>query len=177
MERRIGQGSRMYFSLLFIMRSKVIHHQMKVRLYKMVIRPLLWYANENWTFAKKSKSALNAFGGKVLRRLLGPMKESNTCRIRYNIKLWKQFQEPSTSNIIKLKRLQWAGHIQHVDEKCIPESILESNIIGKRPVRKPRERWVNEMEIYSREILKVRNWKRESLDRQVWRRHLKDAKA
>jgi hypothetical protein len=32
------------------------------------------------------------------------------------------------------------------------------------------------VEIDSREILKVRKWKRESLDRQVWRRHLKEAK-
>jgi ribosomal protein L31E len=30
--------------------------------------------------------------------------------------------------------------------------------------------------IDSREILKVRSWKREYLDRQVWRRHLKEAK-
>jgi hypothetical protein len=29
----------------------------------------------------------------------------------------------------------------------------------------------------SREILEVRNWKRKSLDRQVWRRHLKEASA
>jgi hypothetical protein len=33
------------------------------------------------------------------------------------------------------------------------------------------------VKIDSREILKVRNWKRESLDRQVWRRYLKEAKA
>jgi hypothetical protein len=64
-----------------------------------------------------------------------------------------------------------------MDEKRIPKRILESNIIGKRPVGKPRKIWVNAMEIDSREILKVRNWKRESPDREVWRRHLKEAKA
>jgi hypothetical protein len=58
-----------------------------------------------------------------------------------------------------------------VDEKPILKRILESNIIGKRPVGKPRKRWVNAAEINSREILKVRNWKRESIDRQVWRLH------
>jgi hypothetical protein len=44
------------------------------------------------------------------------------------------------------------------------------------PVGKPRNRWINAVEIDSKEILKVRNWKRESQDRQVWRRHLKEAK-
>jgi hypothetical protein len=83
----------------------------------------------------------------------------------------------NSPNIIKLKRLQWAGHVQHMDEKCIPKRILECNIIGKTPVGKPRKRWVNAVEIDNREILKVRNWKRESVDRKVWWHHLKEVKA
>jgi hypothetical protein len=64
-----------------------------------------------------------------------------------------------------------------MERKRIPKRILESNIIGKRPVGKPRKSWVNSVEIDSREILKMRNWRRESLDKLVWRRHLKEAKA
>jgi hypothetical protein len=64
-----------------------------------------------------------------------------------------------------------------MDGKSMPKRILESNFIGKRPVGKPRKRWINAVEIDSKEILKLRNWKRESEDRQVWRRHLKKAKA
>jgi hypothetical protein len=69
-----------------------------------VIRPVLWYASESWTLAKKSELALDAFERKVLRRILGPMKENTAWRIRYNS---EQFDEPSLLNIIKLKRLQW----------------------------------------------------------------------
>jgi hypothetical protein len=43
-------------------------------------------------------------------------------------------------NVIKLKIQQWAGHVQCTDEKRIPQRILESNIIGKKPVGKLRER-------------------------------------
>jgi hypothetical protein len=64
-----------------------------------------------------------------------------------------------------------------MEGKRIPKRILESIFIGKRPVGKPRKRWINAVEIDSREILKVRNGKREYLDRQVWRRYLKEAKA
>jgi hypothetical protein len=142
-----------------------------------VIRPVLWYASESRTLTKKSELALDAFERKILRRILGPMKENNTWRIRYNSELHKQFDEPSISNIIKLKRLQWAGHVQRMDGKRTPKRILESNFIGKRPVDKPRKRWINAVEIDSKAVLKVRNWKRESQDRQVWRRHLKKAKA
>jgi hypothetical protein len=78
-----------------------------------------------------------------LRRILGPMKENNTWEIRYNNELYKQFEEPSIWNIIKLKTLQWAGHIQRMDKKRIPKRILESNITGRKLVGKPRKIWVN----------------------------------
>jgi hypothetical protein len=64
-----------------------------------------------------------------------------------------------------------------MDEKRIPKWLVGSNIIGKRPIGNPRRRWINAMEMDNRGILKVRNWKRESLERQVWRHHLKEAKA
>jgi hypothetical protein len=64
-----------------------------------------------------------------------------------------------------------------MDEKRIPRRILERNTIGKRPIGNPRKRWINVVEIESRVILKVGSWKRESLERQVWKRHLKEAKA
>jgi hypothetical protein len=64
-----------------------------------------------------------------------------------------------------------------MEGKRIPKRILESNFIGKWPVGKPRKRWINAVETDSRDILKVRNWKRESLDRKVRRRYLKEAKA
>jgi hypothetical protein len=63
-----------------------------------------------------------------------------------------------------------------MDGKRIPKRILESNIIGKRLLGKPRKRWVNAVKTDSREILKVRNWEIESLNTQVWRRHLKEPK-
>jgi hypothetical protein len=42
--------------------------------------------------------------------------------------------------MIKLKRLQWAGHVQRMEGKRIPKRILESKFIGKRLVGKPRKR-------------------------------------
>jgi hypothetical protein len=86
-----------------------------------------------------SELALDAFERKVLRRILGPMKENDAWGMRYNNESYKQFDEPSLSNIIKLKRLQWAGHVQRMEGKRIPKRILESIFIGKRLVGKPRK--------------------------------------
>jgi hypothetical protein len=74
------------------------------KLHETVIKPVLRYTSESWTLAKKSESALDAFERKVLRRILGQMKENNTWRIIYSDEFCKKFEEPSVSNIIKLKR-------------------------------------------------------------------------
>jgi hypothetical protein len=68
------------------------------------------------------------------------MKENSTWRNRYNNELHKQSKEPSISNIFKLKTLKCAVHIVRIDGKCKPGRILESNIIGRRPVGKPKEK-------------------------------------
>jgi hypothetical protein len=44
-QRRIGKENSVYFTLLLIMISKVINRQTKIRLYKTLIRPVLWYAS------------------------------------------------------------------------------------------------------------------------------------
>jgi hypothetical protein len=54
--------------------------------------------------------------------------------------------------------------------------VLESYIIGKGPVGKPRKRWVNAVEIDNRGF-ESEDWKKGSVDRQIWRRRLKEAKA
>jgi hypothetical protein len=54
---------------------------------------------------------------------------------------------------------------------------MESNNVGKRLVRKPRKRRGNAVEGDSTEILGARNRRRESLHRQGWRGHLKEAKS
>jgi hypothetical protein len=64
-----------------------------------------------------------------------------------------------------------------MDGKLIIKRIIEENVNGNRTLGKPRKRWVRTMETDSIEILKVRNWKREYLGRQAWRRHLKKVMA
>jgi hypothetical protein len=42
-----------------------------------------------------------------------------------------------------------------MEGKRIPKKILESNFIGKRPIGRPRKRWINAVKIDRRETLKV----------------------
>jgi hypothetical protein len=63
------RSDRVYFSLLPIMRSIVMHLQTKIMLCKTVVRPVLGYASESWTLARKSESVLDCIESEVLRRI------------------------------------------------------------------------------------------------------------
>jgi hypothetical protein len=64
-----------------------------------------------------------------------------------------------------------------VDEKHAKEKDTGKQYFWKEGCRKSKGTLSYVIEIDSREIFRVRNWKRESLDRQVWKRHLNEAKA
>jgi hypothetical protein len=98
-------------------------------------------------------------------------------RIRYSEEVYKLYREPCLSHVVKLKRLQWARHIRHMDIGCIQRKVLHDTIGGKRPVGKPKRRGIEAIEENSRKILSIGNWKREQMDRQVWRSYLQEAKA
>jgi hypothetical protein len=141
-----------------------------------MIRPVLYYRSEGWTLNKKGELAIS-FERKILRRIYGPIKENEIWRIRYNKELYKLYDEPEVSEMIKLKRLQWAGHIQRMNKEHIPKKILYITIGGRRPAGKPRNRWIDAVEEDVKKFMGVRNWKRVAQDREEWRGLIREAKA
>jgi hypothetical protein len=45
--------------------------------------------------------------------------------------------------IIKSRRMRWAGHVVQMGEKWNAYRLLEEKPEGKRPLRRPRRRWVD----------------------------------
>jgi hypothetical protein len=44
-------------------------------------------------------------------------------------------------NIMKLKVLQWAGHVQRMEGTRIPKKVLKAKFGGVRSIGKRRKRW------------------------------------
>jgi hypothetical protein len=114
-QRRLKLANKAYFSLLAVMRCKDIHNKTKVMLYKTLIRTVLTYGSEAWTLSKNSENALSIFERKILRRIYGQVQDNGQWRIRYNKELYELYGEPDLVTCIKLKRLQWAGHVQRME--------------------------------------------------------------
>lgn len=95
--RRITIANKAYFAMSHVLKSKNVHRNNKLRVYKTIIRPIASYGSEAWTMTERTKNMLNIFERKVLRKILGPVKDDNIWRTRFNYELYSLFKEPPLS--------------------------------------------------------------------------------
>jgi hypothetical protein len=94
------------------------------------------------------------FENRVLRRIFGPMRAEVTgdWRELHNEELHNLY---SSSDIIPMKKsrtMRWAGHVARMGVKRNAYRILAGKPEGKRPLGKPRRRWVDNIKIDLRDI-------------------------
>jgi hypothetical protein len=53
------------------------------------------------------------------------------------------YSSPSIIRIIKSRRMRWAGHVTRMGEKRNAYRLLVGKPEGKRPLGRPRRRWVD----------------------------------
>jgi hypothetical protein len=89
------------------------------------------------------------FENRVLRRIFGPKRDEVTgdCRKLHNEELHNLYSLPNIIRMIKLRRMRWAGHVARMGEKRNAYRILMGKPEGKRPIGKPRCRWVDNIKI------------------------------
>jgi hypothetical protein len=79
----------------------------------------------------------------------------------------------------KMSGLRWAGHVTRQDDNDLARRVLLSKPGGKRPRRRPRLRWedgVKEDGVKEDAAkLGFRNWIVDALNREGWRKLLKEA--
>ena len=72
--------------------------------------------------------------------------------------------------MIKSRRLRWAGHIARIEEGRPAFKILTGKPTGKRPLGRPRCRWVDNIRMDLEEIgINVGNWVGSAQDRDYCR--------
>jgi hypothetical protein len=91
-------------------------------------------------------------------------------RKQHNEALHNLHSSPSIIRIIKSRRMRWAGHVARMGEKGNMYMILAGKPKGKRPLGRPRRRWIDNIKIDPLEIgLNVVDWIGLAQDRYRWR--------
>jgi hypothetical protein len=101
-----------------------------------------------------------------VRRIFGPKRNGETggwIKL-HNEELHKLYSSSSIIRIIKSMGMRWAGHVARMGEKRNVYRLLVGKPQGKRPLGRPRRRWIL-LEIG----LSVVDWIGLAQDRHRWR--------
>jgi hypothetical protein len=77
---------------------------------------------------------------------------------------------------MKIRRLEWLGHIIRMDETGSIKEIFEGKLEGRRGRGRPRLRWINDVEDDFRKF-GVKRWRTKALDRVEWASIVREGKA
>jgi hypothetical protein len=82
----------------------------------------------------------------------------------------EELHSPSIIRIIKSRRMRWVGHVSRMGEKRNVYRLLVAKPEGKRPLGRPRHRWIDSIKMGLLEIgLGDVDWISLAQDRYRWR--------
>jgi hypothetical protein len=125
--------------------SRILSKNVKIRICKTIILPVFLYGCETWFLTLREEHRLRVFENRVLRRIFGLKKEELMGRKRklHNEELCDLYFSPSIIRIIMSWRMVWARHVARMGEKRNVYMLLVGKPEGKRPLGRPRWRWVD----------------------------------
>jgi hypothetical protein len=115
---------------------------------------------------------LRVFENRVLRKIFGPKRDEVTeeWRKMNNKELCDLYSLRSIIRIIRSRRMRWTGHVTQMGEKRKEYRVLVGKPEGKRPLGRPRHRWVDNIMMDLGEVgWNDVDWTGLAQDRNRWR--------
>ena len=108
----------------------------------------------------------------MLRRIFGPGRDEVTGEWKrlHNEELNDLYSSPNIVRVIKSGRMKWAGHVVRMGEERGVYRVLLGKLEGRRPLGRPRRRWVNNIRMNLQEVgYGYIDWIGLAQDRDRWR--------
>jgi hypothetical protein len=101
------------------MSSRLLSKNLKIRICKTIILPVVLYGCETWSLTLREEHRLRVIENKMLRKIFGPKRDEVTggWRKLHNEELRDLYSSPIIIRIIKSWRMRWAGHVAQMGEK------------------------------------------------------------
>jgi hypothetical protein len=115
---------------------------------------VILYGCDTRSLTLREEHRLRVFENRVLRRMFGPKRDEVTGEWRklHNEELRDLYSSPSIIRITKSRRMRWAGHVARMEAKRNAYRLLMGKPEGKRPLGRPRLRWVDNIRMNLGEV-------------------------
>jgi len=118
----------------------------------------------------RKERKLRVFENMVWRRIFGPRRVTGEWRRLHNEELNDLYSSPNIVRVIKSRKLRWAGHVARMGEERGVYRVLVGKPEGKRPLGRPRRRWVDNIRMNLQEVgCGYMDWIVLAQDRDRWR--------
>jgi hypothetical protein len=116
---RLNSGNARYHSFQSLLSSRLLSRNVKVKIYKTIILPLVLYGCETLSLTLREEHRLRVFENRVLRRIFGPMRDEVTGEWRklHNEELHNCTHPPDIITQFKSRRMRLAGHVARMGEE------------------------------------------------------------
>ena len=148
------------------MSSRLLSKNLKIKINRTIILP------EAWLLTLREDRKLRVFENMVLRRIFGPRRDEvvGEWRRLHNEELNVLYPSPNIVRVIKSRRMRWAGHVARMGEERGVYRVLVGKLEGKRPLGRPRRRWVDNIMTDLQEMgCGYMDWIGLTQDRDRWR--------
>jgi len=132
----------------------LLSKNVKIKIYRTVILPVVLYGCETWSLTLRQERKLRVSGNMVLRRIFGPRRDEITGEWRrlHIEELNDLYSSPNIVRVIKSRRMRWAGHVARMGEESGVYRVFVGKPKGKRPLGRPRRRWVDNIMMDLQEV-------------------------
>jgi hypothetical protein len=101
------------------------------------------------------------------------LKDQNGWRIRTNDELQVIYRKPNIVTTLKVRRLEWAGHVVRISDNRTAKKVFVGKPVGRREAGRPELRWLDCIE-NDLKSMGVKRWSKKAEDRSVWAIILKE---
>src|SRR5215475_1528520 len=115
----LNLGNACYHSVQNLLSSRLLSKNLKINIFRIIILSVVLYGCETWSLTLREKHRLRVFENRVLRRVFGPKRDEviGEWRKLHNEELKVLYSSPSIVQVVKSRRMRWAGHVARMGRR------------------------------------------------------------
>ena len=171
-KRRLRSGNACYHSVQDVLSSRLLSKNLKIKIYRTIILPVVLYGCETWSLTLREERRLRVFENMVLRRIFGPKRYEVTGEWRrlHNEELNDLYCSRNIVRVIKSRKMRWTGNVACMGERIGVYRVLVGKPEGKRPLGRTRRGWEDNIKMNLQEVgCGGMDWIELAQDRDSWR--------